>query len=54
MSLIKDTINSILSDDATKAKDGIEDVLYSKVDDVLRTKKMEVSAKWLNDLEASE
>jgi hypothetical protein len=54
MSIIKDTIKNILSDKAAEAKDGIESVLYSKVDDALKTKKMEISAKWLNDVEAAE
>lgn len=54
MSALKDAIKNVLSDKAAEAKDGIEGVLYAKVDDALKTKKMEVSSKWLNDIEAPE
>jgi hypothetical protein len=52
MSELKDAIKNILSKTGSKAKEGIESILYSKVDDRLKTKKMETSANWLNGIEA--
>jgi hypothetical protein len=34
--------------------DKINSVLYAKVEDALKTKKMEVSNRWLNDIQPSE
>ena len=55
---MKETIRSAL-DDALKEKpsemaDKINSVLYAKVEDAMKTKKMEVSNQWLNDVEPPE
>ena len=53
----KDTIRSAIKDmmsgDTSTMKDKINSSLFTKVADSLKTKKMEISNKWLNDLEAS-
>ena len=54
MSQLKDTIKNILSGQNAKAKEEVNTILYSKIEDHLRTKKMELSANWLNGLEAPE
>jgi hypothetical protein len=52
----KDTIQSAIKDmmtgDTSAMKEKINSSLFAKVADALKTKKMEISNKWLNDLEA--
>jgi hypothetical protein len=54
----KDTINSAIEDaldeNPNDFSDKINAVLASKVQDALMTKKMEVSNRWLNDIELPE
>jgi hypothetical protein len=47
---LKDALNEKPSEMADK----INSVLYAKVEDALKTKKMEVSNKWLNDVKPAE
>lgn len=54
MSQLKDAIDNILNGQTAKAKEEVNSILYSKVEDQLSTKKMEISANWLNGLEAPE
>ena len=50
---MKDTIKSAIGD-ANSFAEKINDVLAAKVQDALKTKKIEVSNRWLNDIEPSE
>jgi|TARA_R110002074_G_scaffold169060_2_gene330679 hypothetical protein len=54
----KDTISSAIEDaldeNPNDFSDKINAVLASKVQDALMTKKMEVSNRWLNDIELPE
>ena len=58
MSEIKDTIQSairdIMSGTTAPAKEKINSSLFTKVSDALKTRKMEVSNRWLNDVQPSE
>lgn len=55
---MKDTIKSAIGDaldtDPNNFSEKINDVLAAKVQDALKTKKIEVSNRWLNDIEPSE
>jgi len=57
MSEAKETIQSAITDimngDTSTMKEKINASLFTKVADALKTKKMEISNKWLNDLEAA-
>lgn len=52
---VKNTIRSALQDIITgstsDAKDKINSSIFAKVSDALKTKKMEVSNRWLNDIQ---
>jgi hypothetical protein len=50
---IKAAIKDALGEKPSEMADKINSVLFSKVSDVLKTKKMEVSNRWLNDVEAA-
>ena len=56
--MVKDTIKSSIEDaldeDPNSFAEKINDVLAAKMQDALKTKKMEVSNNWLNDIEPSE
>ncbi len=56
--MVKDTIKSSIEDaldeDPNSFAEKINTVLAAKVQDALKTKKMEVSNNWLNDIEPSE
>lgn len=54
MSELKDTVKNILSGNNMEAEEELKTNLYSRVHDHLKTKKMEISAKWLNGIEAPE
>lgn len=58
MSETKDTIRSAIRDimggTTASAKEKINSSLFAKVSDALKTKKMEVSNRWLNDVQPSE
>ena len=51
---IKNAIEDALDEDPNKFSEKINDVLAAKMQDALKTKKMEVSNSWLNDIESSE
>ena len=55
MSETKDTIHSAIRDIVAgapaDAKDKINTSLFAKVSDALKTKKMEISNIWLNDIQ---
>ena len=51
---IKSSIEAALDEDPNSFAEKINDVLAAKVQDALKTKKMEVSNNWLNDIEPSE
>ena len=51
---IKNAIEDALDEDPNKFSEKISDVLAAKMQDALKTKKMEVSNSWLNDIESSE
>ena len=51
---IKSSIEAALDEDPNKFSEKINDVLAAKMHDALKTKKMEVSKNWLNDIEPSE
>ena len=51
---IKNAIEDALDEDPNKFSEKINDVLAAKMQDALKTKKMEVSNSWLNDIEPSE
>tara|TARA_Y100000817_G_C16411908_1_gene347923 strand:- start:186 stop:368 length:183 start_codon:yes stop_codon:yes gene_type:complete len=50
---IKGAIEDALDEDPNKFSEKIHDVLAAKMHDALKTKKMEVSNKWLNDIETT-
>ena len=56
--MVKDTIKSSIEDaldeDPNSFAEKINDVLAAKMQDALKTKKMEVSNNWLNDIEPPE
>ena len=56
--MVKDTIKSAIEDaldeDPNTFSEKISNVLAAKMQDALKTKKMEVSNNWLNDIEPSE
>jgi hypothetical protein len=54
MSELKNTVKNILAGNNTEAEEELKTNLYSRVHDHLKTKKMEISAKWLNGIEAPE
>ena len=51
---IKNAIEDALDEDPNSFSEKINDVLAAKMHDALKTKKMEVSNNWLNDIEPSE
>jgi len=51
---IRSSIESALDEDPNSFAEKINDVLAAKVQDALKTKKIEVSNRWLNDIEPSE
>ena len=51
---IKNAIEDALDEDPNKFSEKINDVLAAKMQDALKTKKMEVSNNWLNDIEPPE
>jgi len=51
---IKSSIEAALDEDPNSFAEKINDVLAAKMQDALKTKKMEVSNNWLNDIEPSE
>jgi len=51
---IKSSIEAALDEDPNSFAEKINDVLAAKMHDALKTKKMEVSNNWLNDIEPSE
>ena len=52
--MIRQSIEAALDENPVEFSDNINAVLASKVQDVLATKKMEVSNEWLNDIKPSE
>ena len=50
---IEDAIIDASNDNPAGMTDKIGAVLMDKVSDILQTKKMEISNKWLNDIEPS-
>ena len=50
---IKGAIEDALDEDPNNFAEKIQAVLATKVQDALKTKKMEVSNKWLNDIETT-
>ena len=51
---IKAALHDALEDNPSEMQDKINSILVSKVADALKTKKMEISNQWLNDIESSE
>jgi hypothetical protein len=51
---IRDALSDALGENPSDMTDKINSVLYAKVEDALKTKKMEVSNRWLNDIQPSE
>ena len=51
---IKNAIEDALDEDPNSFSEKINDALAAKMHDALKTKKMEVSNNWLNDIEPSE
>ena len=51
---IRASIEDAINEKPAEMADKINTVLYSKVADALKTKKMEVSNSWLNGIESSE
>jgi len=51
---IRNSIEDALDEDPNSFAEKINAVLAAKVQDALKTKKMEVSNSWLNDIEPSE
>ena len=51
---IKNAIEDALDEDPNSFSEKINDALAAKMQDALKTKKMEVSNNWLNDIEPSE
>ena len=51
MDEIKTAVEAARDDDPSSFAEKINSTLMSKVADILKTKKMEVSNKWLNDIE---
>ena len=51
---IKSSIDAALDGDANSFAEKINDALAVKMQDALKTKKMEVSNNWLNDIEPPE
>ena len=51
---IKSSIEAALDEDPNSFAEKINDVLAAKMQDALKTKKMEVSNSWLNDIDPSE
>jgi hypothetical protein len=52
--IIKNALKDALNEKPSEMADKINSVLYAKVEDALKTKKMEVSNKWLNDVKPAE
>jgi hypothetical protein len=50
---IKAAVRDAMDENPSAMADKINAALYAKVEDALKTKKMEVSNSWLNDLEAA-
>ena len=50
---IEDAIIDASNDNPTGMTDKIHAVIIEKVSDILQTKKLEISNKWLNDIEPS-
>ena len=48
---IEKAVHSANKSDPAAFKDAIDDVLMRKVADALETKKLEISNRWLNDIE---
>ena len=48
---IKKAVDSASESDPAAFKDAIDNVLMAKAADALKTKKMEISNRWLNDIE---
>ena len=51
MDEIKTAIQAARNDDPSSFAEKINSKLMTKVADILKTKKMEISNKWLNDIE---
>ena len=51
---IRASIEDAVNENPSEMADKINTVLYAKVADALKTKKMEVSNSWLNSIESSE
>ena len=51
---IKSAIEDALDENPSDFSDKINSVLAAKMQDALKTKKMEVSNSWLNDIESPE
>ena len=51
---IKAALKDAMNEKPAEMADKISSVLYAKVEDALKTKKMEVSNKWLNDIKPAE
>ena len=50
---IKSAISLATKDNPSSFAEKINSVLYTKVTDALKTKKMEIANRWLNDIEPS-
>ena len=48
---IENAVHSAKEGDPAAFKDAIDDVLMTKVSDALETTKIEISNRWLNDIE---
>jgi hypothetical protein len=51
---IRAAIKDALGEKPSEMADKINSVLFSKVSDAFKTKKMEISNRWLNDIESSQ
>ena len=51
---VKNAIEDALDEDPNSFAEKINTVLAAKMQDALKTKKMEVSNSWLNDIESPE
>jgi hypothetical protein len=49
--VIQDAIHDAIEENPSEMQDKINAVLGAKVQDAMLTKKMEISNKWLNDIE---
>lgn len=52
--IIKNALSDAVNENPSDMADKINSVLYAKVEDALKTKKMEISNNWLNDIKPAE